>query len=229
VLELRGISKSFSGPDGLVHALHDVSLKVESGEFVAVQGPSGSGKTTLLLIAGGLLHPDEGNVFVDGSNPYELRQNSRSALRAAHVGFVFQQFHLVPYLTVLQNVLAASVAKPQAGAPDRAKELLHKLDLEHRTHHVPSQLSTGEQQRTALARALLNDPKLILADEPTGNLDEESGRVVLESLAKLAGDGKAVLMVGHDGRASTFAGRIRELRNGRFSEGDETEEAAIHV
>jgi ABC-type lipoprotein export system ATPase subunit len=229
VLELREISKSFRGPEGRVQAVSNVSLKVESGEFVAVQGPSGSGKSTLLLIAGGLLYPDEGSVFIDGSNPYELRQNSRSALRAGEIGFVFQQFHLVPYLTVLQNVLAASVAKPQGGEPDRAKELLRHMNLEHRMQHVPAQLSTGEQQRTALARALLNDPKLILADEPTGNLDEESGGVVLESLARLAGEGKAVLMVGHDGRAGTFADRIHDLRNGRFSEGDKTEEPAMRV
>lgn len=229
MLELQGISKSFRGPQGRVQALSGVSLDIESGELVAVQGPSGSGKTTLLLIAGGLLYPDEGTVLVDGSNPYELRQNSRSALRAAEIGFVFQQFHLIPYLTVLQNVLAASLARPRAGAPDRARKLLRQLNLEHRMYHVPSQLSTGEQQRTALARALLNDPKLILADEPTGNLDEESGRVVLEFLSRLAAAGKAVLMVGHDGRAGIFADRILDLREGKISEGDKAEELATNT
>jgi ABC-type lipoprotein export system ATPase subunit len=212
-----------------VQALSNVSLSVESREFAAVQGPSGSGKTTLLLIAGGLLRPDEGTVLVNGSNPYKLHQNSRSTLRAAEVGFVFQQFHLVPYLTVLQNVLAASLARPQAGAPDRAKELLRHLNLEHRMDHVPSQLSTGEQQRTALARALLNDPKLILADEPTGNLDEESGRVVLEYLSRLAAAGKAVLMVGHDNRARKFADRILDLREGKISEIQGAEELTTNA
>jgi len=217
VVELEGISKSFLGPDGPVHAVRDVSLEVEPGAFVALHGPSGSGKTTLLLIAGALLHPDKGTVAIAGERPYELGQNERSTLRAVKIGFVFQQHHLVPYLNVLDNVLTASLAKPQGGIQDRAKELLRQVKLEHRLRHFPAQLSTGEQQRVALARAVLNDPEVILADEPTGNLDEENGKAVLTFLAQHARDGRAVLVISHDAEVAGMANKRIEIREGAIS------------
>ena len=144
MLDIKGVSKSFEGPEGEARALEGVSFSVASGELVAVQGSSGCGKTTLLLIAGGLLRPSEGEVLLDSQAPYRLNANARSMLRAEKVGFVFQEFHLVPYLTVLDNVLTPAVASPQPNARDRAWELIRHFQLEHRAKHVPSQLSTGE-------------------------------------------------------------------------------------
>lgn len=200
MLDLSEVSRSFQGPERDVQALKDISFSVKSGEMVVLDGPSGSGKTTLLLTAGGLLRPDAGRVLIDDEDPYRLGSDRRSALRAGNIGFVFQQFHLVPYLSVLDNVLVPSAACPQANVRDRARELVRHFDMEHRIDHVPAQLSTGERQRTALARALLNKPKLILADEPTGNLDDENGKIVLRYLSEFARDGGAVLIVTHDTR-----------------------------
>lgn len=216
MLELKEITKSFQGPEGEVRAISDVSFSVALGEFVVVQGPSGCGKTTLLLVAGGLLRPSGGKVIVNGQDPYSLDPNERSALRAEKIGFVFQQFHLMPYLSVLENVLVPSVAKPLPGALDRARELIRHFNLDHRINHVPAQLSTGERQRTALARALLNDPKLILADEPTGNLDEENGKIVLSYLYEFAQDNGAVLIVTHDKQIFDYAHRSIELYEGKI-------------
>jgi len=214
MLELKNVSKTFDGPDGAVRALEDVSLSVAAGELVVVQGPSGGGKTTLLLVAGGLLSPSTGEAIVDGQTLYGVGPSERNALRAETIGFVFQQFCLVPYLSVLDNVLAPSAARPVPGAIDRARELIRHVGLEHRIHHVPAQLSIGERQRTAVARALLNRPKCILADEPTGNLDEDNAVAVLDYLAEFASDGGAVLLVTHDGRAARVARRMLHLKGG---------------
>ncbi|HXG11651.1 MAG TPA: ABC transporter ATP-binding protein [Gemmataceae bacterium] len=208
LLEVRHLSKSYRGPKGMVRALDGMSLTVGAGEFVAVQGPSGCGKTTLLLAAGGLLRPDQGQVLVAGRDLYALSDEERARFRAATIGFVFQQFHLVPYLSVLDNVRAPALALKTANARQRAEQLIETFGLTHRRHHVPAELSTGERQRTALARALLNRPKLLLADEPTGNLDRESGQAVLGYLAEFARDGGAVLLATHDPRAAEFAHRI---------------------
>jgi ABC-type lipoprotein export system ATPase subunit len=196
-----------------------ISLTVAPGEFVAVQGPSGCGKTTLLLAAGGLLQPSSGLVLVNGQDPYALSPEDRARFRAAHLGFVFQQFHLIPYLSVLDNVLAPCIALPPAGAGDRACELIAHFGLEDRALHVPAELSTGERQRVALARALLNRPKLLLADEPTGNLDRDNARIVLGYLAEFAKSGGAVLLVTHDAAAAEFAQRTLRLIEGRLAEG----------
>ena len=216
MLEFNEVSKSFQGPDGPVQALKDVSFSIAAGELVVVQGQSGSGKTTLLLTAGGLLRPDSGRVLIKGEDCYRLGPNHRSALRAEKIGFVFQQFHLVPYLSVLDNVLAPTAARPQAGATARAQELIQHFNLQERIKHLPAQLSTGERQRTALARALLNNPKLILADEPTGNLDEENGKAVLGYLSEFASNGGAVLIVTHDNQISGLAHRQITLEQGRI-------------
>jgi ABC-type lipoprotein export system ATPase subunit len=208
MLEIRHLRKSYPTPRGPVQALADVSLQVGAGEFVAVQGPSGCGKTTLLLAAGGLLRPDSGQVLVSGQDLYELSAEARARFRAATIGFVFQQFHLIPYLSVLDNVLSPTVASPVADAAGRARELLERLGLAGRAQHVPAELSTGERQRTALARALLPRPRLLLADEPTGNLDEAAGEVVLGHLAAFARTGGAVLLVTHDRQAAAHAQRL---------------------
>jgi len=205
MLDIVNIGKTYHGG---VTALAGVSLRVTAGEFVAVRGPSGCGKTTLLLSAGGLLRPDAGRVVVDGHDVYALSAERRARFRAATIGVVVQQFHLVPYLSVLDNVLSAALALPLVDARNRAKQLLERFGLAHRGHHVPAELSTGERQRTALARALLHRPKLLLADEPTGNLDADNGRLVLAALADHAKAGGAVLLVTHDSQAASHAQRI---------------------
>jgi putative ABC transport system ATP-binding protein len=217
VLQVRNLTKTYQCPAGMVRALDDFSLGVESGEFVAVQGPSGCGKTTLLLAAGGLLRPSAGQVQVNGQDPYALAPEARARFRAAQLGFVFQQFHLIPYLSVLDNVLAPALALALPGAQQRAEELVTRFGLQDRAHHVPAELSTGERQRAALARALLNSPKLLLADEPTGNLDRENAGLVLDCLSSFARDGGAVLLVTHDSSAAQQASRTVRIQGGRLA------------
>jgi len=216
LLEIRNASKAYVGKSGSVQALDNLSLELGKGDFVAVQGESGCGKTTLLLTAGGLQAPDRGEILIGGQEPYALSPGRRAELRAQQLGFVFQQFHLVPYLSVLENVLTAAMATHGAEAGPRACELLDRLGLAHRAAHVPGQLSTGERQRTALARALFNRPKVILADEPTGNLDRANAVVVLEQLREFARAG-AVLLVTHDEHALEYAQRVVRMEAGRLA------------
>jgi ABC-type lipoprotein export system ATPase subunit len=216
MLEIQNVSKTYTKNEQTVHALDDVSLKVTPGEFVAVRGPSGCGKTTLLLTAGALLAPEAGQVLIDGRDPYGLGADERAGIRARLIGFVFQQFHLVPYLTVRENVLAAALARPSAGAAARAEEMIRHFHLADRADHVPAELSTGERQRTALARATLNSPALLLADEPTGNLDGTNADIVLGYLGEFARNGGAVLLVTHDDHAAGFAQRTVQLAAGRI-------------
>jgi ABC-type lipoprotein export system ATPase subunit len=216
MLEFKNVSKWFNGNQGKVTALKDISFTVEAGELLAIRGPSGCGKTTLLLAAGGLQRPSEGQINLDGQDPYELSPEQRSKLRARMIGFVFQQFHLIPYLTVRQNILAASLALPGEKASDRAEEIIHHFGLDDRIDHVPAQLSTGERQRTALARAVLNQPKVILADEPTGNLDEGNAQTVFGFLSQYVNDGGCVLLVTHDDRAAAHATRTLQMRQAQL-------------
>jgi ABC-type lipoprotein export system ATPase subunit len=218
MLEFKNISKWFDGPEGKVTALDGISLSVSPGEFLAVRGPSGCGKTTLLLTAGGLLRPNSGQVSLDGYDPYALSPEKRSQMRARMIGFVFQQFHLIPYLTVQQNILAPSLALPAKGADQRAQELVSRFGLDDRAGHVPAQLSTGQRQRTALARALLNKPKIILADEPTGNLDEGNADIVFGYLSQYVAKGGCVLLVTHDVRAAAHATHTLQMVDGRLIE-----------
>lgn len=218
MLHLADLTKVYRGRAKEVRALDDCSLDAGPGEFVVVQGPSGCGKTTLLLVAGGLLRPDSGGVAFNGEDPYSLSPEDRARWRSESVGFVFQQFHLVPYLTVLDNVLVPSLAKRSAGAAERARDLIEHFSLADRAEHVPAELSTGERQRVALARALLNRPKVVLADEPTGNLDGDSADRVLRHLGEFATGGGAVLLVTHDPRAATYAQRTVRMADGRLCE-----------
>jgi len=215
LLSVKDARKTYQSTDRPVAAIDGVSVALEPGQFTAVQGPSGSGKTTLLLVAGGLLAPDQGEVKIGDQNPYQLSADARAQFRAAEIGFVFQQFHLVPYLSVIDNVLAAAIPTMISDAPTRAKELLARFGMEGRQHHVPGQLSVGERQRTALARALLNRPKLILADEPTGNLDRENAEIVMGHLREFAEQGGAVLLVTHDDNAASQAKNIIRMDQGR--------------
>lgn len=216
LVEIQDAEKSYHKAGGSVRAVDGLSLSMDSGDFLAVQGPSGCGKSTLLLLAGGLLAPDSGVVRVGGEEPYAMTADARSKFRAENIGFVFQQFHLVPYLTVLENVLAPAIATGAAGTEPRARELIGQLGLSHRLDHTPGELSSGERQRTALARALLNGPKVLLADEPTGNLDAGNADEVLRHLREFASSGGAVLLVTHDAQAAAAADKVIHLSEGRI-------------
>lgn len=218
MLEFKKVSKWFNGTQGKVDALKGVSFSVRPGELLAIRGPSGCGKTTLLLTAGGLLRPSDGQMSLNGQDPYALSPEMRSRLRASTIGFVFQQFHLIPYLTVRQNIMTASLAVPLKEASERAQQLISRFWLDDRADHVPAKLSTGERQRTALARALLNEPKVIMADEPTGNLDEDNAQTVLGYLSQYVSDGGCVLLVTHDARAAAHATRSLQMRRGQLVE-----------
>ena len=218
MLEFNNVSKWFNGAQGKVTALKDVSFSVRPGELLAIRGPSGCGKTTLLLTAGGLLRPSDGQMILDGQDPYALSPEIRSRLRAETIGFVFQQFHLIPYLTVRQNIMTASLAVPLKEASEKTQKLISRFGLDDRADHVPARLSTGERQRTALARALLNEPKVILADEPTGNLDEDNAKTVFGYLSQYVSDGGCVLLVTHDARAAAHATRSLQMNQGQLVE-----------
>jgi len=220
-LRLHEACKRFRGPDGPVTALDTVSLDVGAGAVIAICGPSGCGKSTLLLTAGTLLAPDRGADELDGERPYALSEDARAALRSRKLGFVFQQFHLVPYMSVLDNVLLPSLAvRDRTDQPGvlrhRACELLDRFGLTGRLGHTPAQLSTGERQRCGLARALLNRPRFLLADEPTGSLDEANTGVVLAALREFAAGGGGVLVVTHDASVAALADATWWMEHGRL-------------
>ena len=180
-----------------------------------MQGPSGSGKTTCLLIAGGLLDPDSGRALVDGHDLHAMTRNQRAAFRAQNIGFVFQQYHLIPYLSVLENILAPEAVQGRNHSRARGRALAGQFGLEHRLDHTPAELSSGEKQRTALARALLFRPKILLADEITGNLDHANAQIVLGYLREYVRTGGSVLVATHDREIATQADRVENLPDSR--------------
>jgi putative ABC transport system ATP-binding protein len=211
MLQMNQVSKVYRKEGELIHALRALDLTVNPGEFVALQGPSGSGKTTLLLIAGGLLHPDSGQVCLEGENIYEMDGACRARWRAQNIGFVFQQYHLLSYLTVYDNLLVPQISQPKPRRHERALQLLRQFGLEKRRNHLPAELSAGEKQRTALARALLLQPRIVLADEITGNLDQENALIVVRYLEEYARDGGSVLLATHDPAMAGRADRVVRL------------------
>ncbi len=220
ILELKSVSKSYGSGRTQIEAVRDVNLEVRRGEIVLIMGPSGSGKTTMLSMAGGLLAPTSGEIIMGGQPLGDLDSRGISELRLRHVGFVFQAFNLLAGLSALENVaLVMNLAGRRDSSVERdSKKLLARLGLERRLGHVPADLSGGEKQRVALARALANDPPLILADEPTGNLDSKSGREVMDMLAGLAREeNKAVVIVTHDPRIVDIADRVFWLEDGQLS------------
>ena len=219
VLNITNLSKHFETARGEVRAVDDVSLQLVPKDFVALHGPSGCGKSTLLLTAGGLLSPDGGTVEIASENPYALGPDAHATFRARYIGFVFQQLHLIPFLDVLDNVLVGQLAGDNRNGTSNepALELLGSFGLADRLHHVPSTLSIGEQQRVALARALLHRPALLLADEPTGNLDAANAEIILDQLRAFTDKGGAVLMVTHDDKARAAATRSIALDAGRLT------------
>ncbi len=220
LLEAEGLLKTYATRQGELTVLRDAALKVSAGETLAIVGASGAGKSTLLHVAGGLDRPHRGRVRILGEDVYEVSASRRSRIRAQRIGFVFQSYHLLPEMDVLENVLIAAMAPGRAwaamrGARARALALLDAVGLADRADHTPLELSGGEQQRVALARALMNDPPLILADELTGNLDADTGRQVLDTLFAVVRDlGHALLLVTHDERVAATCSRMLRLRDG---------------
>jgi putative ABC transport system ATP-binding protein len=213
LVQVEGLTKRF----GNIRALEGVSFEVEAGEWIAIMGPSGSGKTTLINILGGLDTPTAGRTLVDGTDVARLNETGLTRFRAEKVGFVFQQFHLVPYLTAVENVMLAQYFHSTTDE-EEAREALRRMGLGDRLEHLPAQLSGGEQQRVAVARALINHPKLVLADEPTGNLDEANQEIVIKLLHKLHTEGHTILMVTHDPLIARLADRRIELAHGRLAQ-----------
>jgi putative ABC transport system ATP-binding protein len=213
LVQVEGLTKHF----GNIRALEGVSFEVEAGEWIAIMGPSGSGKTTLINILGGLDTPTAGRALVDGTDVARLNETGLTRFRAEKVGFVFQQFHLVPYLTAVENVMLAQYFHSTTDE-EEAREALRRMGLGDRLEHLPTQLSGGEQQRVAVARALINHPKLVLADEPTGNLDEANQEIVIKLLHKLHTEGHTILMVTHDPLIARLADRRIELAHGRLAQ-----------
>lgn len=216
MIKFDSVSKIYRGGHGEVRALDEVSVSVDQGEFVAVRGPSGCGKSTMLSLVGGLALPTSGTVSVAGFDLSAMTSAERAKFRAQTVGFVFQMFHLLPYLSIVDNVVLAAKNGDGQDLRDRAKTLLDDFGLNKRLDHRPSQLSTGERQRVAMARALLNKPKLLLADEPTGNLDPDNANALLDLLTDFHKDGGTILLVTHDDNASARAKRLIELNSGQL-------------
>jgi len=217
MLELKEVTKIYEMGDSQVHSLNGVSLKVEEGDFLAVMGPSGSGKSTLLYTVGGLLTPTKGDVNVNGKSIYQLTLRERAKFRRENIGFIFQTFELLPYLTALENVMLplhlAGVASPEQ--EEMATEALTKVGLKKRACHKPTELSGGEQQRVAIARGLVNNPSILLADEPTGNLDQKTGNEIMNLLCKLhEKDALTLIFVTHDSAKAKLASRMVEMLDG---------------
>jgi len=216
MIELRGVSKTVQSGDRPLTILHPLDYTIPSGEFIAVVGPSGSGKSTLLGLLAGLDSPSTGQILIDGVDITALSEDGLAKLRGEKIGFVFQFFHLVPSLTAFENVLIPMEIAGRRDAAARAQGLLAEVELTDRAHHYPSQLSGGEQQRVAIARALANDPPIVFADEPTGNLDSTTGRHIMDLLLSVRGSRRATLvLVTHDAELAALADRRLALRDGR--------------
>ena len=219
VIELAGIHKFYGEGDARLHVLKGIDLSVLPGEFVSITGQSGSGKSTLLNLLGCLDRPTEGVYRLDGRDVSTIGDDELSEKRNQDIGFIFQSFNLIPQLTVLENVEVPILYAPGAPAgPGRAKELLEAVGLSHRLEHRPNQLSGGERQRVAIARSLINDPVMLLADEPTGNLDSQTGEDVLELMNELHAQGRTIVMITHDEEVAQRAQRQVHIRDGLILE-----------
>src|SRR5512143_4087615 len=219
MIRLVNVSRHYPAQEdgaGVIKALDAVSLHVEPGEWLAMMGPSGSGKSTMVNLIGCLDRPTSGEIWLDGENVADLSGSALNRVRAEKIGFVFQQFHLIPYLTALENVMLAQYFHSMTDEKE-ALDALERVGLKERAYHLPSQLSGGEQQRVCIARALINDPKIVLADEPTGNLDAANEEIVLRLLRELHQQGRTIVMVTHDPVVARLADRRVELHHGKIA------------
>jgi len=216
MLEIKNVSKIYGEGRTKVVALNNVSLQVDKGDFIAIMGPSGSGKSTLLNIIGGLDRPSSGEVILEGKRIDDLDENALVDIRRGKIAHVFQLYHLLPSLTALENVLLPLVFCGANREAKKALDILKRVGLEKRAEHKPSQLSGGEQQRVAIARALVNDPSLILADEPTGNMDQKTGRGILDLFDQLNKEGHTIIIVTHNPEIAEHAKKIIVLQDGQI-------------
>ncbi|EGK8165127.1 ABC transporter ATP-binding protein [Campylobacter coli] len=209
LIQIKNLSKEF----GKVKALDNINLNIYKGEWLAIMGPSGSGKSTLLNILSLMDDPSSGKYILDNENLEQINEEQKITLRREKIGLIFQQFHLIPYLSALENVMLSQYYHSSVDEED-AKAVLEKVGLSHRLSHLPSQLSGGEQQRVCIARALINNPEILLADEPTGNLDEANEKIVLETLQKLKNEDKTIVLITHNPELAKFADRTLILQHG---------------
>lgn len=229
VLSVKNLTKTFPSGDRTITVLDNVSFDLSAGDTCAIVGPSGSGKTTLLGLSAGLDNPTSGSVMLCGYAIDSLSEDERAAVRSEHVGFIFQTFRLIPTLTALENVMVPAELRGRSHVGDEAREMLASVGLADRTHHYPAQLSGGEQQRVGIARAFINRPDILFADEPTGNLDADTGSSIEDLLFKLnATAGTALVIVTHNPSLARRANRILKLRRGAI-ELDELQQPASHV
>lgn len=211
LIKIVNLNKEF----GKVKALNNINLSVYEGEWLAIMGPSGSGKSTLLNILSLMDNPSSGEYILDAENLAQIDEEQKIQMRREKIGLIFQQFHLIPYLNALENVMLSQYYHSSVDEED-AKIVLEKVGLSHRLHHLPSELSGGEQQRVCIARALINNPEILLADEPTGNLDEDNEKIVLETLQKLKNEGKTIVLITHNPDLAKFADRTIILQHGNL-------------
>ena len=226
LIEMNSICKSYRNIGFETRVLEDVALHIKEGEYVSLMGPSGAGKSTLMAIMGCLSQPTSGEYILDGEEVGTLNDRKLSRVRNEKIGFVFQAFHLLPGVTALENVILPLVyaKRPPSNIKERARELLAKVGMEHRLHHTPGQLSGGEQQRVTIARSLINDPRIILADEPTGNLDSKNGIEIMKTFDNLIKEGKTIVLITHDLEVAQHAGRIVSIRDGQIASDGNHEE-----
>ena len=219
VIQLKKLTKRYGIGDAATNALDEVTLKIENGEFIAIMGPSGCGKTTLLNVLGLLDRPDEGDYFLDGTSVERLSSKQHARIRSNQIGIVFQSFNLINRLTVLENVALPLTYKGvrRTKRLERASEILKTFHLQEREYYMPWQLSGGQMQRVAIARALVNEPSIILADEPTGNLDSRSSHVIMEELAELHKKGNTIIMVTHNPNLTSYASRVINMLDGKIA------------
>jgi len=222
MLKFQSVSKSFKGSNESIDVVKNVEFLVKEGEFVAIVGPSGSGKSTLLGLAAGLDKPDQGKIHLDGVSLGDLSEDELANLRSTKVGFIFQNFQLLPNLTAIENVAIPLMVSSNLSEKEiltKSRDLLVSVHMEHRENHFPLQLSGGEEQRIAIARSFINDPKILFADEPTANLDTKNGNIVMELLQKLNRDkGSTLIVVTHDHSVANLADRILEMKDGELKE-----------
>ena len=229
LIEMNSICKSYRNIGFETKVLKDVTLHIKDGDYVSIIGPSGAGKSTLMAIMGCLSQPTSGEYILDDEEVGKLNDRKLSHVRNEKIGFVFQAFHLLPGVTAMENVsLPLVYAKnPPSNIKERARELLTKVGLEHRLHHTPGQLSGGEQQRVTIARSLINDPRIILADEPTGNLDSKNGVETMKTFDNLIKEGKTIILITHDQEVAQHADRIISIRDGQVDSDSKLNHEAI--
>jgi putative ABC transport system ATP-binding protein len=219
LIEIRNIGKDYQDGETTVQAIREMDFYIDDGEFVSIMGQSGSGKSTLLSILGGLNHPTRGRILLDSLDIYKLSSEQRADLRSEYIGVIFQSFQLIPYLTVLENVkLPMAITGKKAKVQDKmARDVLARVGLANKADRLPDQLSGGEQERVAIARAIVNKPPILLADEPTGNLDSKTADEIMDLLKELNRDGQTIIMVTHNPEACKHTTRIIQVRDGSCS------------